>query len=69
MSEWTPPPEAAGGPHGYAHLLEVLADPKHEEHADMKRWAPRGFNPEKIDIVAMNKKLAALAKRFARLRR
>ena len=33
------PPEDCGGPHGYASLLEVLADPAHPEHAAMKEWA------------------------------
>lgn len=60
------PPEDCGGPHGYAHMLEVLANPKDEEHADMKRWAPRGFDPERFDMAAVNKKLAAISKRFAR---
>lgn len=33
------PPEDCGGPVGYAELLEVLADPTHEEHADLRAWA------------------------------
>ncbi|GEL23060.1 hypothetical protein PSU4_20140 [Pseudonocardia sulfidoxydans NBRC 16205] len=33
------PPEDCGGPHGYARLLQVLADPQHESHADLKDWA------------------------------
>jgi hypothetical protein len=32
------PPEDCGGPWGYESLKEVLADPKHPEHADMKEW-------------------------------
>jgi hypothetical protein len=59
------PPEDCGGSPGYAHLLEVLANPKDEEHADMKRWVGRSFDPEKFDAVAVNKKLATLSKRFA----
>jgi len=62
----TCPPEDCGGPPGYEHLLEVLADAKHEEHADMKQWAPRGFDAERFDLAAVNKKLAALSKRLAR---
>ena len=57
------PPEDCGGPHGYANLLVVLANPNDEDHADMKRWVGRGFNSEKFDLVAVNKKLAALSKR------
>jgi hypothetical protein len=33
------PPEDCGGPHGYAELLDVLADPAHEDHALMCQWA------------------------------
>jgi hypothetical protein len=63
------PPEDCGGPHGYAHMLEVLANPRDEEHADMKLWAPRGFDAEKFDAAAVNKKLATLSKRVGRSRR
>ncbi len=32
------PPEDCGGPWGYEHLKEVLANPKHEEYEDMLEW-------------------------------
>jgi hypothetical protein len=32
------PPEDCGGTGGYGHLLAVLADPKHPEHAEMVEW-------------------------------
>ena len=43
------PPEDCGGPSGYEHLLEVLADPDHEEHAELVDWMPKGFDPEAFD--------------------
>ena len=43
------PPENCGGPHGYEHLLEVLADPKHEEHRDLLEWVSEDFDPELFD--------------------
>jgi len=49
-------------------MLEVLANPEDEEHAEMKQWAPRGFDPGKFDLSAVNKKLATLSKRVARRR-
>jgi hypothetical protein len=33
------PPEDCGGPAGYERLLAVLADPAHEEHDALRRWA------------------------------
>lgn len=63
------PPEDCGGPYGYANLLEVLADPKHEEYAEMKEWVGGGFDPEKFNIAAVNKQLAALSKRLGRRRK
>ena len=32
------PPEDCGGPWGYKELLEILADPSHEEHAERVEW-------------------------------
>lgn len=62
------PPEDCGGPPGYARMLAVLANPQDEEHADMKRWAPRGFDAAKFDDAATTKRLNALAKRILRSR-
>jgi hypothetical protein len=56
-------PEDCGGPPGYARMLEVLANPESEEHPEMKEWAPRGFDPTRFDVAAVNKKLATLSKR------
>ncbi|MCC7318244.1 MAG: hypothetical protein IT219_06890 [Bacteroidales bacterium] len=32
------PPEDCGGVPGYYRLLEVMADPKHPDYADMLDW-------------------------------
>ncbi|MGQ7870285.1 plasmid pRiA4b ORF-3 family protein [Sunxiuqinia sp. sy24] len=32
------PPEDCGGPLGYENLKQILADPKHPEHAEMREW-------------------------------
>lgn len=58
------PPEDCGGASGYARLLCVLANPNDEEHAEMRRWVGRGFDPEKFDVTDVNKKLATLSKRL-----
>ena len=57
------PPEDCGGPWGYQHLLEVLADPDHPDYADQKEWVDEDFTPDHFDTVAAN---AVLAARFER---
>jgi hypothetical protein len=47
------PPEDCGGPGGYAHLREVLADPDNDEHDEMLDWLdinePKEFDPTRFD--------------------
>lgn len=43
------PPENCGGTPGYECLLEVLADPHHEEHRDVLEWIGEEFDPERFD--------------------
>lgn len=54
------PPEDCGGPPGYAHLLDVLRDPRHEEHEELRDWLPSGFDPEAFDADAINKRLGRM---------
>ncbi len=51
------PPEDCGGVWGYEHLLEVVADPAHEEHADMLEWVGDSHDPEQFDPVDVNRQL------------
>lgn len=51
------PPEDCGGPPGYAHLIEVLHDSKHEEHEELRTWAGPDFDPEAFDLDAVNRAL------------
>lgn len=43
------PPEDVGGIHGFSDYLEVIADPKHERHAELLEWSgpfnPSAFSP------------------------
>ena len=43
------PPEDCGGPWGYQTMLEALADPGHDQHADMKSWIGDSFDAERFD--------------------
>jgi pRiA4b ORF-3-like protein len=51
------PPEDCGGPWGYANFLEAVQNPEHEEHADVTEWLGRDFDPEALDLEAVNKAL------------
>jgi hypothetical protein len=44
-------------------MLEALAGAKGEEHEETRQWAPRRFDAEKFEMVAVNKKLATRAGR------
>jgi len=46
------PPEDCGGVPGYANLLAVLANPKHEDYAETRKWVPKGFDPERFRATA-----------------
>lgn len=52
------PPEDCGGMWGYYEMLEVIADPSHEEHEEMLEWLGEGFDPEAFDLESVNKYLA-----------
>jgi hypothetical protein len=60
------PPEDCGGAPGYGRLLEILADPSHDEHRETKTWVGKKFDPQKFDAAAVNRKLGALLKRLRR---
>jgi hypothetical protein len=55
------PPEDCGGVWGYATLLNVLANPKHEEHEAYLEWlgfeTAAEFDPDTFDIHVVNNDL------------
>ena len=61
------PPEDCGGIGGYAELLGILANPRHERHRRMKQWLGGPFDPEAFDREAVNATLAASAPKKLRL--
>ncbi len=48
------PPEDCGGVPGYAELLEVLADPDHEDHTQFQQWVGGAFDPAVFDLAGVN---------------
>lgn len=57
------PPEDCGGVHGYVDLLEILDDPRHEEHADVRDWLGGDFDPEFFDRKAHAQKVAGVVRK------
>jgi hypothetical protein len=51
------PPEDCGGTGGYANLLDILMDPKHEDHQHMRDWAGEKFLAEAFSLNAINLRL------------
>lgn len=60
------PPEDCGGMWGYTDLLEILADPTHEEHHERLEWlgldTAADFDPAHFDPTETNEALADHAK-------
>ena len=54
------PPDDCGGAGGYADLLEVIKNPKHEDHESMMEWLGGRFDPEAFDIKKANAYLRKL---------
>lgn len=53
------PPEDCGGPWGYPEFLAAISDPQHEQHEDLTEWIGGPFDPDHLDIEAINKLLTA----------
>lgn len=59
------PPEDIGGAWGYEEFLEALADPDHEQHADMVHWSGGDFDAEDPGIDSIIERFDRLAKKWA----
>ena len=60
------PPDDSGGVWGYEEMLEVLADPSHEEHEETKEWIdsmtggtfdPKHFDPVEVHFMDPKQRL------------
>ena len=64
------PPEDSGGVWGYSELLNVLANPRHEDHRQMLSWlgleSAADFDPDRFDPAVASRYLARLAKVLVR---
>jgi hypothetical protein len=57
------PPEDVGGPPGYEHYLEAIADKRHPDHAEMVSWRGAKYDPDDIDLALIRYRLAGIAQR------
>ena len=55
------PPEDVGGIWGYETYLEAIQNPDHPEHAMYLEWGGDDFDPEAVDIEAINVALRELS--------
>jgi hypothetical protein len=64
------PPEDCGGIWGYQDLLDILADPGHQEHLERLAWlglaCADDFGPAGFDVGAVNKALSKVARVLVR---
>ena len=63
------PPEDSGGTPGFENFLDAIADPKHDDHAELIEWYAGcyggTYHPETIDELVTKRRVAAIAIRRA----
>lgn len=59
------PPEDCGGIWGYEDLVQILADPTHEDHVERLEWlgldSAGQFDPDAFDLAGVNTALSGFA--------
>jgi len=51
------PPEDCGGPSGYEELRRILADKDDPEHAAMRKWVGKKFDPAAFSLIVANRRM------------
>jgi hypothetical protein len=59
------PPEDVGGLGGYEKFKEIMSNPKHPEHKEMKEWCGGNWDPEIFDHRQVNKNAAFRSRKLA----
>ena len=57
------PPEDCGGVPGFYDLVEALADPNHERHAELRDWIGDDYDPQAFSLDEVNRRLRPLRRR------
>lgn len=60
--EGAAPPDAIEGPGRYQDLLAALDAPLDPRAAELRDWLPQDFDPDYVDLTAINAQLARLPK-------
>jgi hypothetical protein len=60
------PPEDCGGIGGFYALLEVMNDPQHPDHDDLRNWYGGPFDPTDMGVTQIKDDLARIAARRKR---
>ena len=55
------PPEDIGGTPGFENFLEAIANPKHEDHAELTDWYDGNFDPKTIDEPLAKRRVGVIA--------
>ncbi|MDH2357847.1 plasmid pRiA4b ORF-3 family protein [Bradyrhizobium sp. SSUT112] len=55
------PPEDVGGASGYADYLSAIGDPTLPERENMRLWGPEQFDPNVVDLKALEAAVNALS--------
>lgn len=59
------PPEDCGGIFGFYDNLDILADPRHPQHAEVRGWLG-DYDPDRLDATAIAKELGRIGRRRRR---
>jgi len=57
------PPEDCGGIGGFYDLLDVISDPSHDRHEEMRDWLGDDFDPVAFSLDDVNRKLTPFQRR------
>jgi len=57
------PPEDSGNLPGYYEKLQIMNDPTHPEHEDIKQWMGPSFDPVHFDLECVNLGLRNISRR------
>lgn len=54
------PPEDCGGPPGFLNIVDALSDPEHPDHEEILDWYGERFDPEDMNLVAVEAMLSRI---------